>query len=581
MKKHNLFKILALVFAFVAVLSWLIPAGAFTSGVYVSSGLKPVGLLDVFKIPYIAFSSYSVVAIYFLVVGGLYGVMNKTGVYSILVDFFAKSFKKKEFSLLVVSTVMFGLLSAFTGLNYLLFMLVPLFIAIILRNGHSKLTALLSTIGAIILGNYASLYGFNINGYLNYFFQLDVNELIFVKVALLVLSFVGINVFLYYGYKNTNDETMKDLPLHEEEKDKKKSFVPLVILFDLTMFVLLVGSYNWQYGVNVTLFNEMHADMLAFEVFGFPVISGIIGSIGAIGTWGLVEGIILILLLSVVLVWLYSVKIDDAIDGFVDGVKEMLVPTFYFLLAYVVTAFVMLYGDNFYNTIVNFLLTLGDKFNIITVIFASLFSGLIFNDFTQLVSTNFEFFTTVITDVSKYPVVALTLQTMQSLLMLILPTSALLVLGLSYLKISYVEWVKYIWKFVLGLFVLSLVIVPQAIFIDSLIAGSAIYVLFLIYIAVMVLGLVSGWKVYQKAGRKGWEFLVPLYSYIVLFEISKLPTWQVILLFIPFVNIYILIKLMLKLAESFGKSKGFAVGLMLLPIIFWPILAFDNSKYIK
>ena len=238
MKKHNLFKILALVFAFVAILSWIIPAGTFTGGVYAGAGIKPVGLLDLFKIPYIAFSSYSILAIYFLVVGGLYGVMNKTGVYSILVDFFAKSFKKKEFKLLVVSTVMFGLLSAFTGLNYILFMLVPLMMAIILRNGHSKLTALLSTIGAIILGNYASLYGFNVSGYLNYFFKLDVNGLILVKIVLLVLAFVGVNLFLYYGYKNTKDETMKDLPLHEEGKDKKKSFVPLIILFDLTMLIL-------------------------------------------------------------------------------------------------------------------------------------------------------------------------------------------------------------------------------------------------------------------------------------------------------------------------------------------------------
>ena len=203
----------------------------------------------------------------------------------------------------------------------------------------------------------------------------------------------------------------------------------------------------------------MHADMLAFKIAGFPIISSVIGNIGAIGSWGIVEAIVFMLLLSVVLTWLYSVKIDDAIDGFIDGAKEMLVPTFYFMLTFVVMAFVMLYSTNFYNTVVNFLLTLGSKFNILTVIFSALFSGLIFNDFTQLISTNFEFLTAVITDVSKYPVVALTYQAMHSLLMLILPTSALLVLGLSYLKISYVEWVKYIWKFVLGLFVLALTVI--------------------------------------------------------------------------------------------------------------------------
>lgn len=459
MKKHNLFKIITLAFAIVAVLSWLIPAGTFTSGAYSAVGLKPVGLLDLFRIPYTAFSSYAFLGIYFLVVGGTYGVMNKTGVYSLLVDFFAKSFKKKDFTILVVSTLFFGLLSALTALNYLLFILVPLFIAVILRNGHSKLTALLSTIGAIILGNYASLYGFNVSGYLNYFFKLDVNQLIFAKILLFALTFGLVNYFLYHFYKNSKDETMKDLPLHEEEKDKKKSFFPLAILFDLTLFILLIGSYNWQYGINFTAFNEMHADMLAFELFNFPIISGIIGQIGAIGSWGTGEGIVLLLLFSAVLTWLYSIKLDDAIDGFIEGAKEMIVPTFYFLFAFIITGFLMLNTGTFYNTVINFLLTLGSKFNILVVMFSALFSGLVYNDFTQLIGTNYEYLTTVITDVSKYPVVALSFQTMHSLLMLILPTSSLLVLGLAYLKVSYVEWFKYIWKLVLGLFILALMFI--------------------------------------------------------------------------------------------------------------------------
>lgn len=34
------------------------------------------------------------------------------------------------------------------------------------------------------------------------------------------------------------------------------------------------------------------------------------------------------------------------------------------------------------------------------------------------------------------------------------------------------------------------------------------------------------------------------------------------------------------LSKSFGKSEGFTIGILLLPIIFLPILAFGSAQYI-
>jgi hypothetical protein len=36
---------------------------------------------------------------------------------------------------------------------------------------------------------------------------------------------------------------------------------------------------------------------------------------------------------------------------------------------------------------------------------------------------------------------------------------------------------------------------------------------------------------------------------------------------------------LVRLAQVFGKSDGFIVGLILMPVIFIPILAFGNSQY--
>jgi Family of unknown function (DUF5684) len=48
---------------------------------------------------------------------------------------------------------------------------------------------------------------------------------------------------------------------------------------------------------------------------------------------------------------------------------------------------------------------------------------------------------------------------------------------------------------------------------------------------------------------------------------------------IPFVNFIILIILFIDLAKSFGKGAGFGIGLILLPIIFFPILGFGSATY--
>jgi len=54
-----------------------------------------------------------------------------------------------------------------------------------------------------------------------------------------------------------------------------------------------------------------------------------------------------------------------------------------------------------------------------------------------------------------------------------------------------------------------------------------------------------------------------------------------LLTFIPIVNIVIQIMLYLNLAKKFGKSTGFAIGLILLNPIFLLLLAFGNAEYNK
>ncbi|MDA0990222.1 MAG: DUF5684 domain-containing protein, partial [Verrucomicrobia bacterium] len=56
---------------------------------------------------------------------------------------------------------------------------------------------------------------------------------------------------------------------------------------------------------------------------------------------------------------------------------------------------------------------------------------------------------------------------------------------------------------------------------------------------------------------------MPIYNAIVMLQIVGKPIWWVVFLFIPFVNLIIMIILSIELAKCFGKGGGFAAGLIL------------------
>lgn len=100
-----------------------------------------------------------------------------------------------------------------------------------------------------------------------------------------------------------------------------------------------------------------------------------------------------------------------------------------------------------------------------------------------------------------------------------------------------------------------------------------------ITLAFIALMIASMWKVYTKAGQPGWAAIIPIYNFIVLLKIVGKPWWWVIGMLIPFVNFILLIVVSVLLAKVFGKGIGFAIGLILLGFIFYPILAFGDATY--
>jgi len=103
----------------------------------------------------------------------------------------------------------------------------------------------------------------------------------------------------------------------------------------------------------------------------------------------------------------------------------------------------------------------------------------------------------------------------------------------------------------------------------------------LFWLAVLVVTIIGGWKMFEKAGQPGWAILVPFYNIFVLLKIAGRPGWWLLLFLIPLVNFIIGIIVAIDIAKSYGQSAVFGI---LLLAIFAPIgylmLGFGNSRYL-
>lgn len=117
--------------------------------------------------------------------------------------------------------------------------------------------------------------------------------------------------------------------------------------------------------------------------------------------------------------------------------------------------------------------------------------------------------------------------------------------------------------------------------------GAFLGIYLVIMLTIAILQIIALWKVFTKAGEKGWKSIIPIYNLVVLFKISGISPWLIFVYFagfIPFIGWIAIIALSIyqanSLAKSFGKDIGYTIGLWLLPTIFYMILAFGKSEYV-
>ncbi len=110
--------------------------------------------------------------------------------------------------------------------------------------------------------------------------------------------------------------------------------------------------------------------------------------------------------------------------------------------------------------------------------------------------------------------------------------------------------------------------------------SGALMGLLVVYLAMIVLIVAATWKIFTKARQPGWTSLVPIVNLYVMLKIAQKPQWWLILMFVPIANLIVPALVIVAIAENFGKDSAFGIGMLLLPMVFMPILAFSNAEYL-
>lgn len=484
MKKNNLFKAVGIVILAYVLISWIVPIIYSITGTEAEVSYQ-IGIISIFSVILETFSGFGTVVLFVLLVGAFYGVLKATGAYEKIMDFLTSKASGREKVWLVTIIILMAVISSVSGLDLGLLIVFPLIISLIVRIGYDKLVALSATVGAVIMGMYGATFAGTLYGLNNSVLGLETFDKIWVKVLFLVLGVAALIVFtLMYAKKNklgvkakasvksskskaVKADSKKDkvVKIKKGSKEKTKTkkergFLPAIIVMGVLLVVIFLGTTYWEGIFGSNWFSTAHEAWIGLTVGDFDILNKLFGGIEALGTWNsplrFQTYSILLVIAMVVLAIIYRTSPKDSFEGFVEGIKSFVVPTIVTILA--CSVFVFVYYYPVITPVTSLLLEATDSFNVALSGIYTMINSLFYVDYYYLAYSVLYTITTVYDDANILSIISVMFTNLYSLVMLIAPTSVLLLVSLAISETNYTTWVKYIWKLAVLLLIISFIV---------------------------------------------------------------------------------------------------------------------------
>ena len=491
MKKNNLFKAVGIVILVYILMSWIVPIIYGITGTEADVSYK-IGFISILSVILEAFSGFGTVVLYVLLVGAFYGVLKVTGAYDKVMELLSDKSRGKEKGVLISIIVAMAIISSISGLDLGLLIVFPILIGLIVKMGYDKLVALSATVGATIIGMYGATFAGTLYGLNKAVLNLKAYDQIVPKIIFLVVGIVALVVFvlMYCKKKDFKFESSKKVAKVSSKKDtkvkkdakakketksetksgksgkklkkekKERTAIPALVIIGILMLVFFIGTTSWEAIFGSNLLSNAHEAWTGVKIGGFEILNKLFGGVEAMGTWNTplrFEVYSMLLILAMVAIAIaYRTKFDECFEGFVDGIKSFVVPTILTILA--CSVFVFVYYNPVLTTVSKLLLDATDGFNVALSGIYAIINSVFYVDYYYLAYSVLYSITSVYDDTAVLSILSVMFTNLYSLVMLIAPTSVLLLVSLSISEVKYTEWVKFIWKLALTLLIVSFIV---------------------------------------------------------------------------------------------------------------------------
>lgn len=354
-KKHKFkmpsaFTILFIIIVIVAILSWIIPAGKYSTDsggniiahTYRTVKSNPQGLWDVFMAPVIGMvgddktDGAISVSLFILVIGGFLGVVNKTRALDEGISSIVRKYKGKEKQLIPILMMLFALGGSTYGMAEETIAFYPLLIPVMIGVGFDSIVAVAIALIGSQVGCLASTVNPFATGVASQTLNISPGNGLLSRM-LLWLIVVGISIAYVYHYasKIEKDPT-KSFVYHQRKEDLQRFAIPertedeatitgrqkaVLWLFGLTFVIMILGLVPWSsLNQHFTFFDHLNT-----WITTTPVLGTVFGKDAvALGTWYFNEITMLFFLMSVIIMFVYHMKESDYIEAFMSGMGDFL-----------------------------------------------------------------------------------------------------------------------------------------------------------------------------------------------------------------------------------------------------------------
>lgn len=452
-KMPTAYTILFAIIVFVAIMTWIVPAGQYEmtldpsssrevpiAGTYHEIESTPQGIGDVVVAPIKGFKDAIGVSLFVLVIGGFLGVTMKTGAIDASIASVTMKLKGKEKWMIPVLMTFFGLGGTSFGMAEETIAFYPLMLPIFIAAGYDTITA----VAVVMLGAGMGVLGSTVNpfatGIASGFAEVSLGEGIFLRAIMLIIGeALAIVYVMKYAEKvrkdptksltySTKEEDYKHFISHEEETEnsfpkytKKRKLI--MKLFVLAFIIMIIG-------------------VIPFSDIG-------INWIPTLGWW--FEELATLFMVSAIIIGLVAgLKEKELVNAFVSGAQDLLSVALIVGVSRGIT--VVMQAGHIDATLLNFgedtLAQLSSgAFSVVTYLFYIPLSFLIPS--TSGLATLSMPIMAPLGDFAGIgrELVITAYQSASGIVNLVTPTSAVVMGGLAIGRVPYNKWLKFVLKF--------------------------------------------------------------------------------------------------------------------------------------